>query len=450
MKKLFSSLLAVTFALSGMAAETAYVRMKLAGSNPTYSTSTIKLTENSDRTPAYESGYDSECMMEQSNDNSVLFYAYVGTQECANIATNNLDGLVLCFNTNNIDQNYTISFELVSGRDLTLYDRVTKTSTPIVQGESYPFSVTAAQVGRVAIADRFVINYEAPAYVIMNGDFADPGNAWTYTSNFTDNGTSYSLDLDLAADTWYHFQLEEGYATSYIAADGSEFTRTNNSHNLPVDGWHSALLLYADVAGTYTFTWYDLTDNLTITFPAAPVTGYTVTPNAAGYATFSADEATVIPDGATAYTGTISGEELVLNQITGGYVPANTGVIVAGVAGTPYNFAIYAGSVDAVGGNALKATATYNTSMKNVYVLKGNAFLEYVGTNALAANKAYIQLPEAGQNNAPARISMRFNGTQDVENVETETIKAEKFVENGQVLIRRGNEVYNLQGQIVK
>ena len=158
MKKLFSSLLAVTFALSSMAAETAYVRMKLAGSNPTYSTSTIKLTENSDRTPAYESGYDSERMMEQSNDNSVLFYAYVGTQECANIATNNLDNLVLCFNTNNIDQNYTISFELVSGRDLTLYDKVTNTSTPIVQGQSYPFSVEAAQVGRVAIVDRFVIN----------------------------------------------------------------------------------------------------------------------------------------------------------------------------------------------------------------------------------------------------------------------------------------------------
>ena len=88
--------------------------------------------------------------------------------------------------------------------------------------------------------------------------------------------------------------------------------------------------------------------------------------------------------------------------------------------------------------------------MKNVYVLKGNAFLEYVGTNALAANKAYIQLPEAGQNNAPARIRMVINGTQGVENVETEAVKAEKFIENGQVLIRRGNEVYNLQGQIVK
>ena len=88
--------------------------------------------------------------------------------------------------------------------------------------------------------------------------------------------------------------------------------------------------------------------------------------------------------------------------------------------------------------------------MKNVYVLKGNAFLEYVGTNALAANKAYIQLPAAGPNNAPARIRMVINGTTAVENVEAEAVKAEKFIENGQVFIRRGNEVYNLQGQIVK
>ena len=89
-----------------------------------------------------------------------------------------------------------------------------------------------------------------------------------------------------------------------------------------------------------------IADRFIINYVPAP-TGYTVTPNAAGYATFSAAEATVIPDGATAYTGTISGEELVLNQIMGGYVPAGTGVIVAGTGGTPYNFAIHAGSVDA-------------------------------------------------------------------------------------------------------
>lgn len=447
MKKLFSAFMAVTIALSAMATETAYVRMKLAGSNPTYSTSTIKLTENSDRTSAYESGYDSERMMEQSNDNSVLFYAYVGTQECANIATNNLDGLVLCFNTNNIDQNYTISFELVSGRALTLYDRITKTSTPIVQGESYPFSVEAAQVGRVAIADRFVINYEAPAYVIMNGDFADPGNAWDYTSNFTDNGTNFSLNLDLAADTWYHFQLEEGYSPALIAADGSEFNRTNNSHNLPVDGWHSALLLHADVAGTYTFTWNDLTDNLTITFPT-PSYAAEVTTNADGLATFShASALAPVETGVKLYKGAVNGGYLDLTQVND--IAAAQGVIVYGEPNTTYHFNAGAGTSDFAGNELIAASAwEYPHAGFDTYVLSGNALYLYEGDD-FPANKAFLKIAQSGSG-APRRISLRFDQATAIDNVAAENVKAEKVVENGQIFIRRGNEVYNLQGQLVK
>ena len=235
----------------------------------------------------------------------------------------------------------------------------------------------------------------------------------------------------------------------------------------------SYTITVSNVSGSETLSLYDVVADQTIaltegqTYPftaatnsfindrfiinyVAPATGYTVTPNAAGYATFSAAEATVIPSGVTAvYRGVIADEELQLSAITG-YVPANTGVIVEGVAGTDYNFAIASTSVDALSeANDLRPTSAYSYPMENVYVLKGNAFLEYVGTNALAANKAYIQLPAAGPNNAPKRIRMVINGATDVENVEAESVKAEKFVENGQVYIRRGNEVYNLQGQKV-
>ena len=207
-----------------------------------------------------------------------------------------------------------------------------------------------------------------------------------------------------------------------------------------------------DPSESHTFTatkgHNEIKDRFIINY-VAPSYVTSVTTNDDGWATFSYTQDLVPVNSAiqTLYKGAINGEYLDLTSVD--YVPNGQGVLVKGDANTRYYFAAGSGSDDFTG-NALKATATYETSMKNVYVLKGNAFLEYVGTNALAANKAYIQLPEAGQNNAPARISMRFNGTQDVENVETETIKAEKFVENGQVLIRRGNEVYNLQGQIVK
>lgn len=179
--------------------------------------------------------------------------------------------------------------------------------------------------------------------------------------------------------------------------------------------------------------------------PVVAVTS--VTTNDYGWASFSYNQ-DLVPVDATAqtlYKGAINGEYLDLDDVD--YVKAGEGVLVYGTPNTIYNFAAGSGSDDFTG-NALKATATYTTSMQNVYVLKGNAFLEYVGTNALAANKAYIQLPSAGPNNAPKRITMRFNGTTAIDNVEAEA-QAEKFVENGQIYIRRGNEVYNLQGQKV-
>jgi len=181
--------------------------------------------------------------------------------------------------------------------------------------------------------------------------------------------------------------------------------------------------------------------------PVVAVTS--VTTNDYGWATFSYNQDLVPVNSAiqTLYKGAINGEYLDLTAVD--YVPNGQGVLVKGEANTTYYFAAGSGN-DVFGDNDLKATATYNTSMKNVYVLKGDAFLEYVGTNALAANKAYIQLPTAGPNNAPARISMRFNEPQDVENVQGDNVQCTKVIENGQIYILHNGAKYNVQGQIVQ
>ena len=306
--------------------------------------------------------------------------------------------------------------------------------------------------GKVQVVLRATSNNAACAAVIATSDALNDGLNPTYYAELNDEGKEVLAYVEYNSVRYEHFGSSSATMQNMPLIMKANASAEYRMNFYEMEG---TIEIYDVVAGAnidksqpYIFTIEDaqknsiIADRFIINYVPAP-TGYTVTPNAAGYATFSAAEATVIPTGATAYTGTISGEELVLNQIMGGYVPAGTGVIVAGTGGTPYNFAIHAGSVDAIEGNA--------PSMKNVYVLKGNAFLEYVGTNALAANKAYIQLPEASvANGAPARISFRFNGTTAVENVEAEAVKAEKFIENGQVFIRRGNEVYNLQGQIVK
>ncbi|MBO5553447.1 MAG: hypothetical protein J5937_04525 [Paludibacteraceae bacterium] len=303
------------------------------------------------------------------------------------------------------------------------------------------------------------------------------GNNDTYTSRF---GEATELT---DAPSWGAgvANLEGATVRAYTVLNGEKYEKLflNDMTNtlLEVKTYNSTSLTFKMTANYGVITLYDMQEDRTLTVDKAGVEGltedtytctvpvnttvknrfyifyngatfYPVTTNAYGYASFSyTEDLELATAGAKLYTGAISGETLNMTEVD--YVKAGEGVIVYGAPSTTYYFAVGNGAADFTG-NDLKATSTYNTSMKNVFVLKGNAFLEYVGTNALAANKAYIQLPAAGPNNAPKRITMRFNGTTAVDNVEAESVKAEKFVENGEIFIRRGNEVYNLQGQLVK
>ena len=279
---------------------------------------------------------------------------------------------------------------------------------------------------------------------------------------------SYSAGYDNGYDAPCNINLAEAlpktlYMYSYIGANTYSTIATNNLDGLSVDFITNLLddeytmtfevftlapgrtldiydldknqRTVIDPSESYTFTatkgHNEIKDRFIINY-VAPSYVTSVTTNAYGYASFSyTEDLELATAGAKLYTGTISGETLNMTEVD--YVKAGEGVIVYGAPNTTYNFAVGNGAADFTG-NDLKATSTYNTSMKNVYVLKGNAFLEYVGTNALAANKAFIQLPAAGPNNAPKRITMRFNGTTAVDNVEAESVKAEKFVDQGQLV----------------
>jgi hypothetical protein len=180
--------------------------------------------------------------------------------------------------------------------------------------------------------------------------------------------------------------------------------------------------------------------------PTAYVT--TVTTNAYGYASFSyTEDLKLASAGAKLYTGTISGETLNMTEVD--YVKAGEGVIVKGAANTTYNLVAGTGS-SVYGANALIASANWTAATEDAYFLVGNEFKKYIGTEVVPAGKAYLIYTAGGANPAPRRIVMRFNTTTAVENVEAEAVQPVKFIENGEIFIRRGNEVYNLQGQLVK
>lgn len=184
-----------------------------------------------------------------------------------------------------------------------------------------------------------------------------------------------------------------------------------------------------------------------------------VTTNEDGWASFAytADVAPADPSLAV-YKGALNNSDpenpaIVLTAVTTG-IPAGEGVFVHGAPLTTYNFS--ATTATAFSGNDLVGctAATDPAGISDaIYTLRNvggvTALYHYEGTAAIPAGKAYLPIP-VGSNPAPQRVRMVINEAQGMENVKVESVKAEKFVENGQILIKRGNEVYNLQGQIVK
>lgn len=217
--------------------------------------------------------------------------------------------------------------------------------------------------------------------------------------------------------------------------------------------------------------------NNTPTITVEPNLSKVITMNAYGYSTFSAVNKTrkiksADADELKVYTAKqVDNENGVLELAIreGGVIPENTGVIFIGEPGKTYILDTNA-DVDALTSQLLQPASAWTATplaennlytatteemaakaSQNLYVLAGNELLKYTG-NQMKANKAYLQLPVAGPYGAPKRVQMvvtETEETQGVENVET-TIEAVKFMENGQIFIRRGENIYNVQGQIVK
>lgn len=168
------------------------------------------------------------------------------------------------------------------------------------------------------------------------------------------------------------------------------------------------------------------------------------------------------------YTGVYDGDHHQLELREVGYVKANQGVILycAGetknikcyftTSGTPDNFnSQYSNNSAYVNDLNCSDDWASQTNKDRIYCLRnvgiGTMLYQYLGAE-MPANKAYLDMSKFGSS-APQRIRMviaQEEQTEAIESVEAASVKAVKFVENGEILIRRGENVYNLQGQIVK
>ena len=139
-------------------------------------------------------------------------------------------------------------------------------------------------------------------------------------------------------------------------------------------------------------------------------------------------------------------------------IPANEGVFVHGAANTTYYFAAAASALipfadnDIVGCVAATPVSVFGSDA--IYTLRyangATALWHYTGTADIPAGKAVLPITVSTPGGAPARISLHVDETQAVENVQSNNVQCTKFMEDGQVLIQRGEAVYNLQGQMVR
>ena len=139
-------------------------------------------------------------------------------------------------------------------------------------------------------------------------------------------------------------------------------------------------------------------------------------------------------DGLTAYVATGKGTgTVVMSPVTA--VPADTPLLLVGTAGTPYSVPV-AAEASAPGTNYLKkGPQTFTGDEEDKYILWTDGKFHLVAAGTLAANKAYLDLAEAGAR----ELSIVFEG-------EGETTAINAALMNNE---RMNNEVYNLNGQRV-
>lgn len=161
-----------------------------------------------------------------------------------------------------------------------------------------------------------------------------------------------------------------------------------------------------------------------------------------------------VPSGVTAYKGVVSGSDVVLTPIGQNTIKAGVGVILKASADGSYTFSTTTAS--AFADNSLLGTTVRkarNTS-KVTYALYEDGegvqkFTKYEG-GYIPANKAYIEL-DSEVSLAPSafRIVDEEENATNIHGVEA-IEKAVKFIENGQLLIRKDGVVYDMTGRIVK
>lgn len=185
-----------------------------------------------------------------------------------------------------------------------------------------------------------------------------------------------------------------------------------------------------------------------------------------GWATYAPEEKVAVPSGVTAYKAAYEkngNEELLVLTDIGSVIPANAGVLMKGNPNGIYRFVASDGEAPDMSGNVLvgcpvRTDISSVAATNDIFCLRYSELFSMTGFflysgQYIPAGKAYLPLPKEGPTPAPNR-RLRFvighSTPTGVENVQRDNVQCTKVIENGQLLIRRGDAVYTIQGARVK
>lgn len=223
------------------------------------------------------------------------------------------------------------------------------------------------------------------------------------------NTTSSNDKAQVNAGTVFIIPAQKGMTVTYTASaknfnaadvtfNGENGTVSSKTVSFTYNGSESTLKII-DVNGNF------YPSGLKVTYPE--ITSVEAEVNSTvGYGTLYYEKELKVPVDTKAYTATLSGNTLTLNELTDGIIPAKTAVVVSGNGGL---FEVSHTGATFDGQNDLKGTAsdiqTSSVEDGTVCVLGyengKTAFYKYTG-ETLAANKAYIVVPMTIISNAQA------------------------------------------------
>ena len=167
----------------------------------------------------------------------------------------------------------------------------------------------------------------------------------------------------------------------------------------------------------------------------------------AGYATVKYPFPVQLPEGLTAYTGTANAEKskFMLEEVSGGAVPANTPVVIQGTAG-PHTLTIdYANTAGKISSDLSGSLLPIEITPDD-YILAKNGesvgFYKTTDGGTLAQNKAYIKSTPAIQAVRGFGFSTEGDGTTGIENTVTETENEEYYDLQGRRVLNPTKGIY--------